>query len=411
MQHPELDRVHLRAGEQLFSAGDVGTAAYLIERGGLDIYLPQAGGDVVLATREAGEIVGEMAILDGRPRSAAARAREDTVLVAITEQQIAQRIDKTDAILRMLLGVVIERYRDTVALLGGGAVAAAAPERVPMCPAALDLLGLEREIRFGLQRAEFELFFQPIVRLRSRKLAGFEALIRWNHPTRGLLAPGSFIPVAEASGLIGNLTTWVLDEVGRVLPDLMTVALTHVRAIEAPLFMSVNVSGFDLARPCFSQGLLDLLERTGIHPSNLKLEVTESLFLNEPGRAASVLAAFRDSGMGVAIDDFGTGFSSLSTLSTLPVTTLKVDRAFVNFMLRDAKSRSIVETILGLAEQMALPVVAEGIETAAQAEALLEMGCDYGQGYLFGRPVPLAASIDLIRDWLADAEPRVAALA
>lgn len=385
----------------------MGDAAYLIVSGRLEILLERPEGDLILAYRGPGEIVGEMAILDHQPRSAAVRALEDSELVIITEEQLSHRIAQTDPILRMCLGVVLSRYRQTVTILEQ--MKGAAPPLAPIADkpspdifaAALGALSLEREIRAGLRNGEFELFFQPIVRLSSRRLAGFEALMRWRHPTRGLVPPIEFIPVAEASGLIVDLTARAFDEVGRDFPELMLAAQNNQAALDGPLFVTINVSGHDLAHASFPQFVADFLARTEIVPASLKIEVTESMLMAEPERAAAILAQCRNAGLGIAIDDFGTGYSSLSYLSTLPVTTLKIDRAFVKSLLRDHASRGIVKTILRLADELAVTVVAEGIEQAAEADLLAAMGCAFGQGYHFGRPAPLAEARRLIETWTA----------
>ena len=223
--------------------------------------------------------------------------------------------------------------------------------------------------------------------------------MRWHHPQRGLVCPADFIPVAENSGLIVGLTNWAMEEVGRVFPEIMLAGLNDPPRIEGPLFMSVNISGHDLAAASFPQMIAEIAERTGIAPGSLKIEVTESTLMKDPERAAATLAECRQAGFGIAIDDFGTGYSSLSYLSTLPVTTLKVDRAFVRAMLSDQTSRRIVQTILRLAEELDIPVVAEGIEQAEEADILTDMGCAFGQGYLFGRPMPLDAAVATTRTW------------
>ncbi len=404
--HTSLDRRLLPAGALLFAAGEMGEAAYLVVSGRLEIFLDRPEGALVLAHRGPGEIIGEMAILDKRPRSASVRALEDSALVIVTEQQIAHRIAETDPILRMCLGVVIERYRETVAMLERMQGAAPViPEITAVDTAgfstALNTLVLEQEIRRGLENDEFVLFYQPIVALQSRRLAGFEGLMRWRHPQRGLVPPAEFIPVAESSGLIVDLTKRAVDEVGRALPEIMLAALNNPCWIEGSPFMSVNVSGHDLAGASFPQMIAEFLARTGIAPGNLKIEVTESTLMKDPDRAAAALSECRQAGLGVAIDDFGTGYSSLSYLSTLPVTTLKIDRAFVRTLLADDTSRRIVQTILRLADELAIPVVAEGIEQAEEADALTAMGCAFGQGYLFGKPMPLDAAIVTTRRWAA----------
>ncbi len=307
----------------------------------------------------------------------------------------------------MCLGVVLERYRETVAMLerikGSGALPPPAPASVSGSSrgfaSALDTLVLEQEIRAGLENDAFELFYQPIVRLDSRRLAGFEALMRWRHPRRGLVPPADFIPVAESSGLIVDLTARAFEIVGRAFPEIMLAGLDDASLIEGPLFMSVNVSGHDLAGASFPQMIADFVARTGIAAESLKIEVTESTLMKDPERAAAALLECRNAGFGVAIDDFGTGYSSLSYLSTLPVTTLKIDRAFVRTLMTDTTSRRIVQTILRLADELGIPVVAEGIEHAGEADALTGMGCAFGQGYLFGKAVTLDAAVAMTRTW------------
>jgi EAL domain-containing protein (putative c-di-GMP-specific phosphodiesterase class I) len=404
--HDQQTRLRAPAGSLLFVEGDAGEVAYIITRGRVEIFVTRDGADLPLAVRGAGEIVGEMAIIDFGPRSASARAVEDCELLIVTREELGQRIAEADPILRMCLRLVIERYRLTIGRLDHRN---ARPSPEAMTPAAetgadfeaaVAALTLERELRRALDRNEFELFFQPIVRLAGRRLVGFEALLRWRHPERGLVAPGEFIPVMEANGMIVAVTQWCLAEVGRLFPSIMAAALGNVANVE-PLFMSVNVSGRDLAQEAFPDTVGRALGGAGIPPSSIKLEVTESMLMKDPAQAASALAACRQGGMGVAIDDFGTGYSSLSYLSTLPITTLKVDRAFVRAMTQDPTSRRIVATILRLADELAIPVVAEGIEHEPEAAALTEMGCGFGQGYHFGRPQPLAVTLDVVRGWRA----------
>ncbi|WP_250645687.1 cyclic nucleotide-binding domain-containing protein [Methylobacterium durans] len=258
--HDPYAHITLSAGTILFEEGDAGDYAYLITRGRIEIFLRRDGGEVRLALRSPGEIFGEMAILDFDPRSASARALEDCELVPVSEAQIRQRLSESDPVLRLCLGVVMARYRETVTLLREHGIAARHDLPQPAAPspaaradfdAAITAVVLERELRRALDRQEFELFFQPIVRLGTGILAGFEALIRWRHPERGLVLPGGFIAVAEESGLIVDITAWVVSEIGRVLPEIMRVGLGNAVAVEGPLFVSINVSGHDLARATF----------------------------------------------------------------------------------------------------------------------------------------------------------------
>ncbi|MGO8799052.1 MAG: EAL domain-containing protein [Roseiarcus sp.] len=409
-----LDRIALPAGTLLFGEGDAGSCAYLINRGRLEIFLAGKSQDVVLAIRGRGEIVGEMAIIDNRPRSASARVIEDCELLVITAEQIAHRIAGTDPILRMCLGVVLARYRETLAVLDH----TAAPQRpveatAASCDefkAAIRTLSLESELRRALQRDEFELFFQPIVRLPTRRLAGFEALLRWRHPTRGLVPPGEFIPIAEASGLIVEITAWSLAQVGRVFPSILAAASQNVEAVDPP-FMSVNISSHDLARPRFVDMVAATLENAGLAPGSIMLEITEGVVMREPLKAIAALRACRKLGLNIAIDDFGTRYSSLSYLSALPITTIKIDRSFVRSMTQEPTSRKIIQMILRLAEELERPVVAEGIEYAHEERLLADFGCAFAQGYLFGRAAPLDRTLALASAWRLPDQDRSAAIA
>ena len=241
--------------------------------------------------------------------------------------------------------------------------------------------------------------------LETGGLHGFEALTRWNHPRRGIVLPNDFIAAAEQSGLIVGITEWCLHEVTRIFPAIAAAALhnrAHVRnrlALDSDLFICVNVSGHDLVKPAFAETVRSILADAGVPPRNVKLEVTESMLMKDPQGARTILEACRQRGMGIAVDDFGTGYSSLSYLSTLPITTIKIDRGFVRDIATDPTSRKIVSTIRHLARELEIAVVAEGIETKAQADILTAMGCEFGQGYLYARPLPLPAALDLVRAW------------
>jgi CRP-like cAMP-binding protein len=298
-----LDRIALPAGSLLFAESETGSCAFLVISGRVEIFITRDGRQVNLAERGPGEIVGEMAILDRGPRSASARAIEDCELVVIDGDQLAHRMAHTDPVLRMCLGVVITRYREMVAMISSGdrrRVSRPFGVAAEDFEATLLTLSLESELRRALRQREFELFFQPIVRLPSERLVGFEALLRWRHPARGLMSPLDFISIAEASGLIGDITTWCLNEVGRAFPRIMSAALSNIEAVE-PLFMSVNISGHDLSRAAFVPSVAVMLEASGIAPGSLKLEVTESVLMKDPAKAVETLAACRRLGMSIAI--------------------------------------------------------------------------------------------------------------
>jgi diguanylate cyclase (GGDEF)-like protein/PAS domain S-box-containing protein len=244
-------------------------------------------------------------------------------------------------------------------------------------------LEVENDLRRALERNEFRNYYQPIISLECGTIVGFEALLRWQHPTRGLLPPLEFIPVAEETGLIRELGWWALEQACRHIAEWRTV---HPSLTE--LSMSVNLSVKQILDPTFPTRLENLLREFNFPEGTLKLELTESTFLGDAASAAALLARFKSLGVRLAIDDFGTGYSSLSYLHRFPLDTLKIDRSFTNALEPAARDESIIaRTIMPLAEHLGLEVVAEGVETAEQANLLKELHCRYAQGYLFSKPV------------------------
>jgi diguanylate cyclase len=397
-----LDRIELPAGALLFAEGDGGDAAFLVQSGEIEIFVTRDGADVSLARRGPGHIVGEMAVIVQGQRSASARVVSPCVLLVVTKAQINGRIANTDPIVRLCLNVVIDRYLQSVSMLerlnGARPIARTQPVSMPQFQAALGALSLEADLRRGLKVGELELFFQPIIRLSTHRLVGFEALARWRHPTRGMVPPSEFIPIAESSGFIVEITSWCLEQAATIIPKLVEAGEANPSEIDS-LTLSINVSGYDLVETPFDERLGEMLRGSGVSAENLKIEVTESTLMKDPAAAAARLQACRTLGVEIAIDDFGTGYSSLSYLNTLPVTSIKIAPPFVQAMEHDPTTRRIIQMVLGLADQLAIPVVAEGIEGEIESQALTKMGCAFGQGYLFGRPAPLDQTLDLIRNW------------
>lgn len=251
----------------------------------------------------------------------------------------------------------------------------------------VDVLAMESELRKALRQNEFEPHFQPICRLGDGKVVGYEALIRWNHPQRGLLRPSDFVKIAEDSGLIEAIDWRLFETSCRLLAQ---------HAI-ADRFITFNVSALHLRHADFDTRILKMLERTGLAPNRLITEVTEGALLDNPESVRSVLDRLRSAGVGAALDDFGTGYSSLSYLHSLPLRMLKIDRAFVQELDKSGSSNTttVVAAILALAHALNIQVIAEGIETQAQLEALVSMGCEMGQGYLLGSPAPIAHWMDI----------------
>ncbi|HVA03696.1 MAG TPA: EAL domain-containing protein [Acidimicrobiales bacterium] len=248
-------------------------------------------------------------------------------------------------------------------------------------------LRTSNELHRALERDELEIFYQPMVDLHSETMVGMEALVRWHHPTRGLLLPGEFIPLAEDSGLIVPLGAWVLRQACRQAASWDS---RRIAAGENPglLNISVNVSAQQLADSTFPRQVASALAESGLDPDKLWLEITESTLMSTGDASATALAALRALGAHLEIDDFGTGYSSLSYLKRLPVETLKVDQSFVDELDCDADDVAIVRAIVGLGDSLGLAIVAEGVERRAQANALLALGCSIAQGYLYGYPQP-----------------------
>jgi diguanylate cyclase (GGDEF)-like protein/PAS domain S-box-containing protein len=241
----------------------------------------------------------------------------------------------------------------------------------------------ETEFRLAFERGEFVLHYQPIISLETGELVGCEALVRWHHPTRGLLAPGDFFAVAEETGLITELDRWVLREACRQL------AAWRRRYPQAGrLVVNVNVDEKQMASAEMLEEVFHLLQKHAIPPPCLRLEVTETVFRSGRGHAEAQLGSLKALGIGLAVDDFGTGYSSLESFAASPFDALKVDQTFVRDLETNPRHRAIVRTIIGFAKDLGLLLTAEGIETEGQRAMLQALGCQYGQGYLFSRPLP-----------------------
>lgn len=269
---------------------------------------------------------------------------------------------------------------------GGNDVVQYRPDMKPVD----DELATESGLRRALERGEIHLVYQPIVDLSSGRLAGFEALIRWRHPERGPISPDEFVPLAERTGLIVELGAFVLD---RAVHDLAQWQADFPQ--QPPLFSSVNVSSRQLLHD-LPATVSSLLQTSAIPATSLRLEVTESLVMDDPERAAGILASLKQTGVKLALDDFGTGYSSLSYLQQFPFDVVKIDKSFVQAMGTDGDQDAIVRSVLTLAGDLKLDVVAEGVEDDTARAALQSLGCTYGQGYFFGQPMDADETHDFI---------------
>jgi diguanylate cyclase (GGDEF)-like protein/PAS domain S-box-containing protein len=247
-------------------------------------------------------------------------------------------------------------------------------------------LQLEDELRQSVTSGELDAYYQPILTLADRQVVGHEALLRWNHPTRGQLQPEEFLDIAEISGLVRSLGWWMLDRACRDTAAALSGPGSDGR------WVAVNASPGQLTRTDVYQTVVNTLHATGLAPERLHIEITETALIQAGQPLLDDLKGLRSLGVGIVLDDFGTGFSSLSLLRDLPVSMVKIDRSFIAPLLEDRGALAIVRAVLGMCRDLDLPVVAEGVESEAQAERLAEVGCSHVQGYLFGRPQSLRAA-------------------
>jgi len=247
---------------------------------------------------------------------------------------------------------------------------------------ALERLQLETDLRRAVELGEFRLHYQPLVSLRTGRVMGLEALVRWNHPTRGLVHPGDFIPIAEETGLIVPMGRWVLDEACRQMREWQ-----HSHPRDVPLTIGVNLSVKQFSQPDVVEQIAGALASSGLEANSLRIEITESAIIDKGKMSGAILQRIRDLGVQIYLDDFGTGYSSLSYLHGLPIDAIKIDRTFVSNMDTDEKNLRLVRTILTLAEIVGVRAEAEGICTAEQLRELRALSCEQGQGYLFSAPI------------------------
>ncbi|MEN0087502.1 MAG: EAL domain-containing protein, partial [Pseudomonadota bacterium] len=249
-------------------------------------------------------------------------------------------------------------------------------------------MSVETDLRLAVEADEFEVHYQPKVCTTNEEIKGYEALVRWNHPQRGMVSPGDFIPIAEETGLILPIGYWVLEEACR---------FAHALHREGQMLpVAVNVSMAQFERTDFAERVLDIIERVGINPKLLELEITESMAMSDTTHAQNITEELRAKGIKFAIDDFGTGYSSLSTITKLPFDVFKIDRSFINQMSEDKEAKIIVKAILAMAQSLELETLAEGVETQEQAEQLGELGCHDAQGFLYAKPMAGPA----LRKWI-----------
>ena len=373
-----LPRETYPAGSVIFSEGELGTSAYIIEEGSVVVS--------VSSTQTAhigkGELFGEIALVDKLPRTATVRAVEKTVLIPIARELVSELLEKTDPVVRHLLLIILERYRSTRKQPEFDPSQTTLIRRDKTRGIATQRLILASDIVSALQENQFEMFYQPICSLKSGNLVGFEALIRWHHPAQGMISPMDFLGLAEQTGQIRDIGLWTLQQACTDWPALRAQINHHHP------FVSVNLSPSQLTGTGFVGEVAEIVAEHKMPAAELKLELTETIIINDPILALELLTQLTKSGSSLALDDFGTGHSSLEALHRYPIGTMKIDRSFISQMHSSKHSAKIVESSIQLAHSLNLDVVAEGVETEVERQALVELGCEYGQGWLFGKPAP-----------------------
>jgi len=377
-------RVLYKAGDLIFTEGDAPDDAYLIEAGLVEISTNRLGDRRILGRLGPGMLLGEMAVLDSSPRTATAVALSECRLTPINRDQFAERLSAADPIVRALLMSQLSRYRSALATLTGE------EGDVPDSPTkedvfALDKIRLESELRTAITQRELEVRLQPIEEIESGRIAGYEALVRWEHPRRGAVSPAEFIRLAEETSLIVPIGDYVLARVCEMLAQMRAAG-------KDPLpFIAANLSARQIDDPELVERILSLLRAHNLPPGRLKLEVTESLVADNE-KIGELIARCHAVGMPVALDDFGTGYSNLAQLLALDFDQIKLDASFIR-ALHQPRAVALVGVVVGMSRALGCDLVAEGVETREQREILHRLGCRYAQGWLVGKPMPFAEAL------------------
>jgi EAL domain-containing protein (putative c-di-GMP-specific phosphodiesterase class I) len=376
--HEEMTSVSIGQGNTIFREGDEADVAYLVEAGAIEIFVERPAGEQILAVLGPGELFGEMGVIDGAPRSAAARALTECRLLSVDGSQIRNLLTRGDPFHAALLRKLIVRFRGAQKTMldgsDGDGAGPSAPEESEFA-----WLTQEKGIADALSRGEIESFYQPIVEMEHRRPIGFESLARWRKPDGTLVSPADFLPLAERTGLVRKIDLTLARR---------ALALCSRFSPTAPI-LSINLSAWNFSDMTVVEHLRSALESSGYDPRLVKAEVTESSMFDAPERALSILTELKALGIRLALDDFGTGYSSLSMLHKMPFDTVKIDRGFIVDSATNAKSRNMVRAIVGIADDLGMDVIAEGIEDEAAERMLLDMGCRYAQGFMYSRPLPV----------------------
>lgn len=384
--------------------GERGNCAYVIESGNIEVLVSREGSLLQIGTRGPGSIIGEMAMIDDKPRTATIRALDDCSVMEISREDFTRRVDAADPVLKMVMRVIMTRYRDMMTRTDGFKlphIKSAAEDQEnsdEVHDLALSTIKINNELKAALEKNELVLYYQPIIDLQKMKIAGFEALMRWKHPEKGMISPGVFIPVAEESGLIVELSKWALGISCDAIKNLQIAANPAV-SHKNDMFVSVNFSVKDFSDSDFFTQIEATLDKKSARPQDIHLEITETLLMEAPEAAKQALEKCRKHGFSISIDDFGSGYSSLSYLHYFPIDTLKIDQSFIRSMSSHQASFVLVKSIIALARNLNMKVIAEGIETEQEAKTVRDLGCEECQGFWFSKPLPYDDAIKFVKDW------------
>ncbi|BAQ61215.1 diguanylate cyclase/phosphodiesterase with PAS/PAC sensor [Geminocystis sp. NIES-3708] len=386
-----------KAGECIFEEGEKGEFAYIIDEGEVEISTISADNKkIILNILKAGDLFGELALVDGSPRSASAYARTNVVLTIVTSEQVKTRIEDADPILKLLLMVVMKYFRsetDRLRLakeeLDQLTLQKTQKDYQEKIFQAIELIRLESELRTGFKQNELVPFYQPIIDLKTNLIVGFEVLLRWFSATRGNISPSIFIPLAESTSLIVPIGEWLLEEGLKAILRIKEETNYNV-------FLSINIAEKQISDVDFLPIFKNKIITSSVNPNQIKLEILErSLF--EGDIALSLMNDCRNFGLHLVIDDFGTGYANLSYLKNFKFDTMKIDQCFVKDLENNDKDQIICRTLISLSQGLNMTTVAEGIENQSQLDILKSLGCNYGQGYLFSPALPLEKAIDFIK--------------
>jgi len=391
-------------GEIIFHEGDPGTTAFIVDYGKVEVSITRNNEKLVLANYQTGDLFGEMALIDETPRSATVMVLEPTEVIVIERALFEKAFDNAHPLVNLFTHTILHNLRKTnQRLLKKIASSTYIATHKRFNNRFLDarnetvyLLKAESELTRALNEEEFELYFQPIVDAATGNIRGFESLIRWQHPERGMVPPNEFIALAEQTGLIKRMGEWIINDACRQL-KMLSSELPELFQNTPDFFISINLSAKQFIFPDLFSHIMDTLKTHKLTSQNIKFEITESILMDNPETALVILEKFKQEGFRIAIDDFGTGYSSLSYLHTFPIDTLKIDRSFISSIPDNSTSLNIVHAIISMAKAIGLTIIAEGVETEEQLQSLQYLECDNIQGYYFYKPMPFTEALELLK--------------